>query len=163
MKRSEKVRLLTDVLKDETYLAFRGELYGALAGDLRRQRQLRSIRKWFAVAACVPVLFAAYLFLNRHAPDGSPHTSDLAVVRTMPFNPGSIVVTANAHGQPAFLPTELVVSTKAGELQVIRSPKGVTETLTDEQLLDLFKGQPVALVQVGPNERRLILPSDEPK
>jgi hypothetical protein len=159
MKSSEKDRLLTDLLKDEAYLAFRGELFGTLARDLRRQRQARSIRKWFAVAACVPILFGAYLFLNRHASDGT-HAPGIAVVRTMPFNPGNIVVTAKAQGQTASLPRVLVVSTEAGEWQVIRSPNDATETLTDEQLLDLFKGQPVALVQVAPNERRLIFPSE---
>jgi len=32
--------------------------------------------------------------------------------------------------------------------------------LTDQQLLDLFKGQPVALVTISPGERRLVLLHD---
>ena len=63
-------------------------------------------------------------------------------------------------GEMAGLPALFVVSTEAGNLEIIRSPDDATQTLSDEQLLDLFKGQPVALVLVGPNERRLILPNE---
>jgi hypothetical protein len=34
------------------------------------------------------------------------------------------------------------------------------QMLTDQQLLDLFKGHPVALVTIGPGERRLVLLND---
>jgi hypothetical protein len=34
------------------------------------------------------------------------------------------------------------------------------QMLTDQQLLDLFQGQPVALVTISPGERRLVLLND---
>ena len=54
-------------------------------------------------------------------------------------------------------PHVLLVSTRATDTEILHSSGQSTEKVSDQQLLDLFKGQPVALVTVGPGERRLVL------
>ena len=39
-------------------------------------------------------------------------------------------------------------------------PAELPQLLTNQQLLDLFNGQPVALVTISPGERRLVLLND---
>ena len=52
------------------------------------------------------------------------------------------------------------VTTAAANIEVVQTAGQAMQMLTDQQLLDLFKGQPVALVTISPGERRLILLND---
>ena len=54
-------------------------------------------------------------------------------------------------------PHVLLVTTRATNIEILHSSGQSPEMVSDQQLLDLFKGQPVALVTVGPGERRLVL------
>jgi len=54
-------------------------------------------------------------------------------------------------------PHVLLVTTRATDIEILHSSGQSPEMVSDQQLLDLFKGQPVALVTVGPGERRLVL------
>jgi hypothetical protein len=51
----------------------------------------------------------------------------------------------------------LVVTTTSASVEMLHSSGQWLELVSDQQLLDLFKGQPIALVTVGPGERRLVL------
>ena len=54
----------------------------------------------------------------------------------------------------------MFVTTAAANIEVVQTAGQAMEMLTDRQLLDLFKGQPVALVTISPGERRLVLLHD---
>ena len=58
-------------------------------------------------------------------------------------------------------PHVLLVTTTTTNIEIVRSSGRSLEMVSDQQLLDLFKGQPVALVTVGPGERRLVLLHDD--
>ena len=58
-------------------------------------------------------------------------------------------------------PRTLPVTTVPTNIEILHSSGQSLETVSDQQLLALFSGQPVALVTVGPGERRLVLPHAE--
>ena len=90
--------------------------------------------------------------------------STVSIVRTAPLLADQIVTTVSAKGAASLRSPELVfVTTSSSEIEMLRTDTRATETLNDEQLLELFKGRPVALVFVGPNERRLVLLDEEQK
>ncbi len=157
MKTTEKDRLLKDVLNDESYAAFRAGLFDGMQVELRRQRAARKRRFALALAACVPLAFASYLLLSpgTPSPDRSPR---VAIVHTVPLAANQVVRTA-AMSSPATItqPHVLLVTTTATNIEILHSSGQSLEIVSDQQLLDLFKGQPVALVTVGPGERRLVL------
>jgi len=49
------------------------------------------------------------------------------------------------------------VTTATANIEVVQTAGQAMQMLTDQQLLDLFKGHPVALVTISPGERRLVL------
>jgi len=155
MKTTEKDRLLKDVLSDESYAAFRAGLFDRLQVELRRQRVARKRKLVLALAACVPIAFALHLVLSPRT-SSSARPPGVTVVHTLPMAAGQLVRTA-AMNAPATLtqPHALVVTTSASV--ELRSSGQWLELVSDQKLLELFKGQPVALVTVGPGERRLLL------
>ena len=157
MKTTEKDRLLMDVLNDESYAAFRAGLFDSMQVELRRQRAARKRRFALALAACVPIALTLYLLLSARTPS-SDHAPGVTMVHTVPLAANQIVRTA-AMNSPATItePHVLLVSTRATDTEILHSSGQSTEMVSDQQLLDLFKGQPVALVTVGPGERRLVL------
>jgi hypothetical protein len=157
MKTTEKNRLLKDVLSDESYTAFRAGLFDRLQVELRRQRVARQHRFALALAACVPIAFALYLVLSPR-PSSSAHPPGVMVVHTSPMGADQLVRTA-AINAPARLAQSrvLVVTTTSASVEMLHSSGQWLELVSDQQLLDLFKGQPIALVTVGPGERRLVL------
>src|SRR5205823_760379 len=55
----------------------------------------------------------------------------------------------------AFYVGHLLKKSAAAHIEVVQTTGQAMQMLTDQQLLDLFKGQPVALVTISPGERRL--------
>jgi len=157
MKTTEKDRLLKDVLNDESYAAFRAGLFDGMQVELRRQRAARKRRFLLALAACVALGFTLYLFLSPGTPS-SDHAPGVTMVHTVPLAANQVVRTA-AMSSPATItqPHVLLVTTTATNIEILHSSGQSLEIVSDQQLLDLFKGQPVALVTVGPGERRLVL------
>ena len=164
MKMSEKDRLLNDVLRDESYIAFRTNLLGGLRAGLRQKRISGTRRKLLALAACIPFALGIFLIMTGRPRPLPSRSATLSVVRTVPLLPDRIVTTATAKMQSPSISTEIVFVTNAGsEIEVVRTGSSPTQTLNDEQLLDLFKGRPVALVFVAPNERHLVVIDEDQK
>jgi len=161
MKTTEKDRLLKDVLNDESYAAFRAGLFDGMLVELRRQRAARRRRSLLALAACVPIAFALYLLLPPRTPS-SGHSQSVSIVHTAPLTADQIVRTS-VMNSPATItqPRTLLVTTVPTNIEILHSSGQSLETVSDQQLLALFSGQPVALVTVGPGERRLVLPHAE--
>jgi len=164
MKMSEKDRLLNDLVRDESYLAFRTNLLGRLRAGLRQKRTSGTRRKLLALAACIPLALGIFLIMSGRPRPLPSRSGTLSIVRTVPLPPDRIVTTATAKMQSTSLSTEIVFVTNArSEIEIVQTGSSPTQTLSDEQLLDLFKGRPVALVFVAPNERRLVVIDEDQK
>jgi hypothetical protein len=158
MKTTEKDRLLKDVLHDENYAAFRAGLLDDTLAELRRQRAARSRRRLLALAACLPIAAGLYSLLAPSTPPVSHPASTVAVVRTVPLAGDQIVTTATVTPPATTAQAKVVfVTTAAANMEIAQTAGQAMQMLTDQQLLDLFKGQPVALVTISPGERRLVL------
>jgi len=161
MKTPEKDRLLTEVLNDAGYAAFRAGLFEDTLAELRRRRAARSRRRLLALAACVPIAVGLYALLAPPTPPANHSSSTVAVVRTVPLAGDQIVATAAMTLSPTTTQGKVMLVTTAGaNIEVVQTAGQAMPMLTDQQLLDLFKGQPVALVTISPGERRLVLLND---
>ncbi len=161
MKTTEKDKLLNDVLHDEGYAAFRAGLFDDTLAELRRQRAARRRRRLLALAACLPIAAGLYSLLAPPTPPASHPFSTVAVVRTVPLAEDQIVTSATMTAPPTTARAKVVfVTTAAANIEVVQTAGQAMQMLTDQQLLDLFKGHPVALVTIGPGERRLVLLND---
>ena len=161
MKTTEKDQLLKDVLHDEGYAAFRAGLFDETLAELRRQRAARGRRQLLALAACLPIAAGLYALLAPPTPSGSHPISTVDVVRTVPLAEHQLVTTTKMTRTPTTAQTKVVfVTTAAANIEVVETAGQAMQMLTDQQLLDLFKGQPVALVTISPGERRLVLLND---
>ncbi len=161
MKTTEKDKLLNDVLHDEGYAAFRAGLFDDTLAELRRQRGARRRRRLLALAACLPIAAGLYSLLAPSTPPASHPSSTVAVVRTVPLAEDQLVTTAMMTAPPTMARAKVVfVTTAAANIEVVETAGQAMQMLTDQQLLDLFKGQPVALVTISPGERRLVLLHD---
>jgi hypothetical protein len=161
MKTTEKEKLLNDVLHDEGYTAFRAGLFDDTLAELRRHRAARSRRRLLALAACLPIAAGLYALLSPPNPRASHPISTVALVRTEPLAADQLVTTATMTAQSMTAQAKVVfVTTAAANIEVVQTVGQSMQTLTDQQLLDLFKGQPVALVTISPGERRLVLLND---
>ena len=158
MKTTEKDKLLNDVLHDEGYAAFRAGLFDDTLAELRRQRAARRRRRLLALAACLPIAAGLYSLLAPPTPPASHPFSTVAVVRTVPLAEDQIVTSATMTAPPMTARAKVVfITTAAANVEVVQTVGQAMQLLTDQQLLDLFKGHPVALVTIGPGERRLVL------
>ena len=161
MKTTEKDQLLNDVLHDQGYAAFRAGLFDDTLAELRRQRAARSRRRLLALAACLPIAAGLYSLLAPPTPPANQPFSTVTVVRTVPLAEDRIVTTAMMRLRPMKAQAKVVfIKTAAANSEVVQTAGQAMQMLTDQQLLDLFKGQPVALVTISPGERRLVLLND---
>src|SRR5438093_2933142 len=138
MKTPEQEHLLADVLHDQSYLDFRAQLRQTMLGELRRQRRTRRTKQLLALAACVTLaLGVQWTLALRHQTHVRP--APIASVRSVPLKPEQIVTTAGHASALA------MVESRDLELNSVRfgivEPRATlpADTLTDEQLLDLFK------------------------
>ena len=159
MKTTERQRLLRDVLEDEAYCAARNEIVAGVVADAQRRRARDAwTRRALALAACVPIAAGIYIGLLQL---GSPKASDVAIVRTQPLRSEEIVRTGNGLRPTGSGKEVLIVKTGGETIEFVQTSR-TTEELSDQELLALFKGRPVALVSVSAHERQLILlDSDE--
>ena len=149
------------MLHDEGYAAFRAGLFDETLAELRRQRAARGRRQLLALAACLPIAAGLYSLLAPSTPPASHPFSTVAVVRTVPLAEDQIVTSATMTAPPTTARAKVVfVTTAAANIEVVQTAGQAMQMLTDQQLLDLFNGQPVALVTISPGERRLILLND---
>ena len=113
------------------------------------------------VALFFTIAYALYLLLLPRNPS-SGHSQSTAIVHTAPLAADQIVRTT-AMNSPATMTQSrvLLVTTAVTKIEILRSSNQSLEMVSDQQLLALFEGQPVALVTIGPGERRLVLPDAE--
>ena len=140
-------RLLEDVLRVGDYERFKCSVRDAMVAEARAGRAARRMRHWLAVAASVALMGTAVFWTRDGEKIAEKKSSGVRIVRTEPMGAGMVVRTG-------------------GQLEVVRSQPDVAlfETvlepvaiITDEQLLNLFKDRPVALVRMG-GDVRLVLP-----
>jgi hypothetical protein len=154
MNTTEKQRLLRDVLENEAYCAARNEIVAGVLADAQRRRARDAwTRRALALAACVPIAAGIYIGLLQL---GSSKTSDVTIVRTQPLRQEEIVRTATGLGAIGNGKKLLIVKTGGETVEFVHTSR-TTEELSDQELLALFKGRPVALVSVSAHERQLIL------
>ena len=158
MNTTERQRLLRDVLEDEAYCAARNEIVAGVVTDAQRRRARDAwTRRALALAACVPIAAGIYIGLLQL---GSSKASDVTIVRTQALRPEEIVRTASSQRFSGNGKEVLIVKTGGEAVEFVRTGR-TTEELSDQELLALFKGRPVALVSVSANERQLILLDNE--
>jgi hypothetical protein len=142
-------RLLTDVLRAGDYESFQDSVREAMVAEARAGRAARRARRWLAVAASVAVMGTALFWSRDGEKMAEEQSSAMRIVRT------------------EAMPTGMVVRTER-QLEVVRSAQNVAQfitafervaIITDEQLLNLFKDRPIALVRVG-TDMRLVTPGD---
>jgi len=154
MNTTEKQRLLRDVLENEAYCAARNEIVAGVLADAQRRRARDAwTRRAMALAACVPIAAGIYIGLLQL---GSSKTSDVTIVRTQPLRSEEIVRTASGLPSLGSAKEVLIVKTGGETVEFVQTSR-TTEELSDQELLALFKGRPVALVSVSAHERQLIL------
>lgn len=147
MRIPEQERLLTDVLHDESYVAFRAELRQAMLKSVRRRHRHRWMKPVLAVAACAAMLLTAQWLTQTRAPvTSSP--SRVVTIRSIPLRPDQIVSTANA-----LKPIGVVRSGMPESFSTVATVRLPVEGVSDDELLDLFKGRAVALVGAGSDKR----------
>ena len=148
MKNEE--RMLTEVLRAGDYESFQESVREAMVAEARAGRAARRMRRWLAVAASVAVMGTALFWSRNGEKMAEERSSAVRIVRTEAMPTGRVVRTAEP-------------------LEVVRSVPGVAQfetvlepvaTVTDEQLLDLFKDRPIALVRMG-NGVRLVTPDTD--
>jgi hypothetical protein len=156
MNETEKERLLNDLLRDDSYTEFRGELFERMRGKMRQARALRKASKLLAWAACVTIAVGLLSHRDRTVTP-SEHISIVEEIRTVPLRPDQVVTTASAKREAKFSELQFA-SIPDSHVEVIYTVSGSFEKISDEQLLELFQGQSVVLVHTGPNQRQLIFP-----
>ena len=161
MKTTEKDQLLNDVLNDKDYAAYRAGLFDDMLAELRRHRSARRRRRLLALAACLPIAAGLYSLLAPPTTPGSHPVSTVGVVRTVALADDQIVTTATRTFPTTAVQTKVeLVTSAAANVEIVQTAGQAMPMLSDQQLLDLFKGQPVALVTISPGERRLVLMND---
>ena len=140
-------RLLTDVLRAGDYERFQDSVREAMVAEARAGRTARRTQWWLAAAASVAVMGTALFWTRVGEKMAEEKSSAVRIVRTEPMPAGMVVTTE-------------------GQFEVVRSAQDVAQfgtgsepvaTITDEQLLNLFKDRPIALVRVG-TDMRLVTP-----
>jgi hypothetical protein len=163
MKTPEQQRLLRDVLnEDESYTAFRAELRQTILTELRRRRWSRRAQPLLTLAACV-ALALTLLWMFRPPGSDNRQPASVAIVRSVPLKPEQIVTTANHRSNIATVQSRNIEIMAVG-LEIVRTIGGFrADTLTDQELLDLFKGRAVALVDLDSGRKLVFLDEDAPR
>jgi len=156
MKTPEQERLLGDVLnEDETYNAFRARLRQTMLAEVRRTHRSRG-KQLLALAACVALALTP-LWLLQPRNSGNTHPAGLSIVQSIPLKPAQIVTTAN-HSPHVTVVESRNIEIMSANFEVVRTIGELPpDILTDEQLLDLFKGRAVVLVNLTTGKKLVFL------
>jgi hypothetical protein len=155
----DKQHLLRDILDEESDPGLREALFGQTLRLVRREGHFRAVRRAGSFAV---ILVLAGLLAWHFARPGWPSTTlpqpraeaGYALIHTQPLDPAVIVCTPSSVSSPAIasLPFRDIVTTEDSRPAIVE--------LTDDQLLALAKGAPVALVRRGPHEAELVFAND---
>jgi hypothetical protein len=150
---TDNERLIRDVLRDEGYAQFRDDLRHKALAEFRRSRATRR-SWWLPLAACVPIAAAIY-WMRQPQPPAPPPITGVTIVRSAPMKKEQIITTAGYVASLSVMRSSEFPSAAT----IIRSdPALMVQSLTDDELLSLFPGQPVALVTLSDGARTLFFP-----
>jgi len=151
----DKQRLLKEILAEESDAGLREALFGETVRLVRRQRRFRAVRRVGSVAALYVLSgLLAWHFAQPRRPASrlpqAPSETDYTLIHTQPLAPTVIVSTRSSVSSRdiASLPFGDIVTTEDSRPPIVE--------LTDDQLLALAKGAPVALVREGPHKAELV-------
>jgi len=142
-------RLLADVLEAGDYEDFQESVRHSMVAAARANKAGRRNRQLLAMAASLAFLGTAAFWAQYGGSASKETRAQVTIIRTQPMPAGMEVRTAS-------------------QLEVVRSARSATQfetalepvaTITDQQLLNLFKDRPVALVRIG-GETRLLTPDE---
>jgi len=159
MKTPEQDRLLDDVLRNESYVAFRAELYQKSLAEFRRQRWVNTRNRFLALAACVPVILSLYLLLAPRTVTTPKPQAVVATIRSKSLSKDQIISTGRQMATlVTTVPQDLQLTLTPARIEVVRTSLQLESvaTISDEQLLDLFPGHPIALVSRSPGTKTLV-------
>lgn len=158
-------RLLRSILAEVLPADCEADLLAATFREVARQRRLREVRKRAGVVAALTVMLGLTALLWPRPPLPDP-PADVASSGGPASVPGGVRVVASRP-----LPSSMVVETEAGSTPIIESETGYMSglatadasyppvLLTEEGLLSLLAGQPVALVKDQGTSRLVVLGS----
>ena len=152
IRRTDKERLLADVLGDESEAGFHEALLGETLRLARRRRRIRRARRMGGAMALM-IAVAAVATWRTPRPQialPSPPIRNYELTLSQPLSPVKIVTTRSLAAD------QLVSSTAiAGVIRTTRSTSIYNE-VGDDELLALAP-QPAALVRRGPHDAELVL------
>jgi hypothetical protein len=159
--KTPRERLLAELLAHEDYAAFRARLFDQGLGEVRRRRRIRRGGQLLALAACLGVMATLTLVALRKPPLG-PVNPPCEIVRSVPLQRGEIVTTTGSSA--------VLVNTAPGAFarpgaEILRTDPQAhrPDLISDQQLLALFEGHPLALFNqgIGTKQLRFLNPTDE--
>jgi hypothetical protein len=159
--KTPRERLLTELLLHEDYAAFRARLLDKSLGEVRRRRWIRRGSQLLALAVCLAVMAGLSLVVLRK-PTHRPVKLPCEIMRSVPLHREEIVTTAGLMATLVKTAPGAIARTGA---EVVRTdPQSqAPELISDQQLLALFEGHPVALIDHGIGRKQLTFlnPNDE--
>jgi hypothetical protein len=159
--KTPREQLLAELIGHEDYAAFRARLLDHGLGEVRRRRDIRRAGQLSALAACLVVIAGLALVALRR-PGSGPVKLPCDIVRSVSLQRGEIVATTGLMA--ARVNTALGASSEAGAEIVRTDPVSqAPDVISDQQLLTLFQGHPVALLGqgMGAKQLRFLDPNDE--
>jgi len=149
IRRTDKERLLMDVLREEAGDGFHEALLGETLRLARRRRQLRLVQRVGGVCAILAVT-AAIAFWRRPQAPVNEAAPPYQLTRTQSLPAGCVVSSRPLR------PEQIVGSIFAS--RVVHTTPGLYGVLGDDELLALAP-VPAALVRRGPHEMELVFVS----
>ncbi len=152
--------LLRDVLQDENYTQGRQAIYQASLRELRRRRWATTRRQLLALAATLLLVGVLFLPFFRRSPSTPPATPTIpiAILRSVSM-PASQIIRTGSRAPNQMLHTVLdssqILAGSPAFPELIQTQNPPVEIVSDQGLLGLFTGHPVALLPVKPGAKQL--------
>jgi hypothetical protein len=149
---------LNDVLADDDYAAFRRTLYFQGLAHLRRRRWERWRRQLLALAACGLIAAGSFFFFGPRTATPRGETVLVEVVHSVPLRADQVVTDTDSGIEFVRIqPMDLTPGREQFACEVVRTATmpGSLEFISDDQLFELFPGQPIALVPAGEGGKQL--------
>jgi len=157
--RTDKERLLADVLNPETNSDFSADVLAETLRGVRRQRRVRQVRRYGAALA---LLVALSLVSSHFVRSGAkpklvqlPKSTGYQLVATQPLASGQIT------GTQLLSPDQQIVS--MARVALVQTTTGGFGEIGDDELISLAAPNVVALVRRGPHEAELVFVSSPPE
>ncbi|HXE43413.1 MAG TPA: hypothetical protein VN516_10340 [Candidatus Baltobacteraceae bacterium] len=156
-RRSDKDKLLNDVLGESSLEDFRGALLAQTLQMARRRRHVRQAQRTAGVFFLA--ILAGYFLWKNPKPSANPVMTKKPVprayrlVQTKPLPTTAVVTTHPFSGVQAISSSVNVV--------LVTTEKGDFRFINDNELLALLAQRPAALIRTGPDSEELIFANPE--